>query len=58
MLLPTDLIDELNSITLPHIEYQIEHKKYRLNTMWVDGIEINYFNSVINVMIDSLKKYL
>lgn len=58
MLLPTDLIDELNSFTLPHIEYHILHKKYRLNTMWVDDIEINYFNSVINVMIDSLKTIL
>lgn len=58
MLLPTELIEELNQFTSPTIEYHITHKKYRVNSLWLDDIELNYFNTIVDELLDSLKTIL
>lgn len=58
MLLPTELIEELNQFTSLTIEYHKTHKKYRVNSLWLDDIEINYFNTIVDELLDSLKTIL
>ncbi len=58
MLLPTELIEELNQFTSPTIEYHITHEKYRVNSLWLDDIELNYFNTIVDELLDSLKTIL
>lgn len=58
MLLPTELIEELNQFNSLTIEYHTTHKKYRVNSLWLDDIELNYFNAVVDELLDSLKTIL
>lgn len=58
MILPTELIDKLNHFTSLQIEYHEIHKKYRVNTLWTDEIDVYYFKTTVNDMIDSLKTIL
>jgi hypothetical protein len=58
MLLPTELIEEINKFTSLTIEYHTTHKKYRVNSLWLDDIELNYFNTTVDELLDSLKTIL
>lgn len=58
MLLPTELIEELNLFTTLTLEYHKTHKKYRVNSLWLDDIELNYFNITVDELLDSLKTIL
>jgi hypothetical protein len=58
MLLPTELIEELNKFTSLTIEYHKTHKKYRVNSLWLDDIELNYFKTNVKELLDNLQTIL
>ena len=58
MLLPLEYKKEFLNFSRIHIEYHKKHKKFRINNMWLDEIDENYFHSSINVFVEGLKTIL
>jgi hypothetical protein len=58
MLLPLEYKQEFIYFTNEKIDFHTQHKKYRINNMWLDEIGEYYFHDRINEFIEGLKVIL
>ena len=58
MLLPLEYLKEFIDFSNEKIDFHTQHKKYRLNNMWLDEINENFFHERINEFFEGLKVIL
>ena len=58
MLLPKEYLKEFIDFSNEKIDFHTQHKKYRLNNMWLDEINENFFHERINEFFEGLKVIL
>ena len=58
MLLPLELKDKFIEFTNVKIEFHTTHKKFRIDNVWVDELDENFFHTIIDEFIEGLKTIL
>lgn len=58
MLLPKEYLKEFIDFSNEKIDFHTHHKKYRINNMWLDEINENFFHERINEFVEGLKLIL
>lgn len=58
MLLPLEYLKEFIDFSNEKIDFHTQHKKYRINYMWLDEIGEYYFHERINEFVEGLKVIL
>ncbi|BDB53089.1 hypothetical protein [Flavobacterium ammonificans] len=58
MLLPLEYLKEFADFSNEKIDFHTHYKKYRINNMWLDEINENFFHERINEFIEGLKVIL
>ena len=58
MLLPLEFKDNFISFSNINVEFHTKHKKFRINNLWLDEIDEDFFHKTINEFVEGLKTIL
>lgn len=58
MLLPLEFKDNIIAFSNINVEFHTEHKKFRINNLWLDEIDEEFFHKTINEFVEGLKTIL
>lgn len=58
MLLPLDFKNHFITFSSLKVEFHTKHKKFRVNNLWVDEIDEEFFHTIINEFVEGLKTIL
>lgn len=58
MLLPLEFKDNFINFSNVNVEFHTTHKKFRINNLWLDEIDEDFFHTTINEFIEGLKTIL
>lgn len=58
MLLPLEFKDNFISFSNINVEFHTKHKKFRINNLWLDEIDEEFFHTTINEFVEGLKTIL
>lgn len=58
MLLPLEFKDNFIAFSNINVEFHTKHKKFRINNLWLDEIDEDFFHKTINEFVEGLKTIL